>query len=179
MLILIDQDGVLANFEGRLTDIFHQRHPDVPRPTSSINFHTFENYPEQYRQELDDIPNEPDFFLSLPPIHGAVEAMHWLTRESDHQVRICTAHRRYLSNCAQGKMAWVDKHLGPEFIDLMVVTRDKTLVGGDILIDDCPTPKGSLLTPSWEHVLYDQPYNVGVEGKRRLNWTNYREVLGL
>ena len=63
-------------------------------------------------------------------------------------------------------------------IDRIILTRYKTLVVGDILIDDRPELTG-IKSPTWEHVLFDQPYNKAVTGKRRLNWQNYQKVLGI
>lgn len=34
--------------------------------------------------------------------------------------------------------AWIEKHLGYDFLDQIILTRDKTVVTGDILIDDKP-----------------------------------------
>ena len=31
---------------------------------------------------------------------------------------------------------WVEKHLGPQFVERIIVTRDKTVISGDLLIDD-------------------------------------------
>lgn len=41
--------------------------------------------------------------------------------------------------------AWVEKHFGPEFLEQIVLTRDKTVVSADLLIDDRPdiTGKGT------------------------------------
>lgn len=42
--------------------------------------------------------------------------------------------------------AWVEKHFGPEFLEQIVLTRDKTVVSADLLIDDRPdiTGKGAM-----------------------------------
>lgn len=42
--------------------------------------------------------------------------------------------------------AWVEKHFGPEFLEQIVLTRDKTVVSADLLIDDRPdiTGKGAV-----------------------------------
>lgn len=42
--------------------------------------------------------------------------------------------------------AWVEKHFGPEFLEQIVLTRDKTVVSADLLIDDRPdiTGKGGV-----------------------------------
>jgi hypothetical protein len=34
--------------------------------------------------------------------------------------------------------AWIEKHLGYDFLDQIILTRDKTVVTGDVLIDDKP-----------------------------------------
>ena len=31
---------------------------------------------------------------------------------------------------------WVEKHLGPQFVERIILTRDKTMISGDLLIDD-------------------------------------------
>lgn len=57
----------------------------------------------------------------------------------------------------------------------MIVTKDKTLVHGDLLIDDKPRVTGTR-SPAWQHVLYDQPYNRHVDAQR-MTWSTWREVL--
>ena len=59
----------------------------------------------------------------------------------------------------------------------MIVTRDKTVVAGDVLVDDKPSVDGVGI-PSWEHVVFDQPYNRGTEGRRLVSWRDWRRVLG-
>jgi len=48
---------------------------------------------------------------------------------------------------------------GPSWVDRIVLAKDKTLVRGDVLIDDKPEVTGSLC-PSWEHLVFEAPYNV-------------------
>ena len=73
-------------------------------------------------------------------------------------------------------------HLGKSWVDRIILTRDKTLVRGDILLDDAPQAKGSSLEPVWEHVYFDQPYNrPGVSdadpSRRRLvAWKDWRSL---
>ena len=93
-----------------------------------------------------------------------------------HQVFLCTSPLSEYQNCVLEKYEWVDEHLGPEWVDQIVLTRDKTIVYGDVLIDDRPQIDGAA-TPTWEHILYDQPYNRTETSKRRLTWANWRSVL--
>jgi 5'-nucleotidase len=75
------------------------------------------------------------------------------------------------------KYAWVEQHLGAEFVQRIVLTRDKTLVHGDVLIDDKPEI-GGLRKPDWRHLIYDQPWNRHVDGPR-LTWADWRERLAV
>ncbi len=38
---------------------------------------------------------------------------------------------------------WVQQHLGRGWVNRLVITKDKTIVTGDLLIDDRPKIKGS------------------------------------
>lgn len=40
--------------------------------------------------------------------------------------------------CVRVQYAWVEKHLGYDFLEQVILTRDKTLISGDVLIDDKP-----------------------------------------
>jgi len=179
MIILIDQDGVLANYEERMLDIFHEEHPEIPRiPHEELTeFNTHKAYSEEYWEEIENIALRPDFFRSLPPIDGAIEGVQELLRLGVG-VRICTAPKKIFKHCVGEKYEWIHRHFGQKMVNKITLTRDKTLVRGEILIDDKPEITGSR-KPEWEHVLFDQPYNRHIEDKRRLNWQNFREVLGL
>ncbi|WP_455003872.1 5' nucleotidase, NT5C type, partial [Cardiobacterium hominis] len=67
------------------------------------------------------------------------------------------------------KIAWVEEHLGFDWTARVMLTKDKTLVRGDILIDDKPEISGSL-SPVWQHWLYDAPYNRHINTPRRIRW---------
>ena len=49
--------------------------------------------------------------------------------------------------CVCVQYAWVEKHLGHEFLEQIILTRDKTLITGDILIDDKPDILGKEFMP--------------------------------
>ena len=83
-----------------------------------------------------------------------------------------------LEKCKPEKFAWVEEHLGSKWASRIIMTRDKTLVHGDVLIDDKPNIVG-VRAPTWKHILYDQPYNQHCADQERLTWSNYKEVLAL
>lgn len=53
-----------------------------------------------------------------------------------------------LMKCVCFQYAWIEKHLGPEFLEKIILTKDKTIVTGDILVDDKPDILGEY-EPAW------------------------------
>lgn len=177
-IILVDQDGVLADHQGALLGFLRVEHPEVPwLPIGELIHHDMDkNYPPEYADIIEEVVLRKGFYRNLAPIAGAKEALEHLL-SLGHDVRICTAPKRKYQNCVLEKLEWIEEHLGQKWVERTIITRDKTLVHGNILIDDKPVVSG-VQTPSWEHVYYDQPYN-RAHNKRRLTWANYQEVLGL
>jgi 5'(3')-deoxyribonucleotidase len=85
----------------------------------------------------------PGFFDSLPPIEGAVETLHKLSK--DHELVIITKPLEW-SCCTQEKFDWLTRHLvGIPYKLIMVDSMEtKGLVGADVIIDDDPRVLKSL-----------------------------------
>lgn len=176
--ILIDMDGVIADFDGEFLKRWRERHPEkffVPFDRRK-SFYVLDEYPPELHPLVMDILTEPGFFRTMMPIAGAQEALLHMDALGP-EIFLCTSPFSPYQNCVLEKFQWVENFLGTKWVDRIVLTKDKTLVRGDILIDDKPRIT-SLDTPSWEHILYDRPYNQGGD-KRRLTWVNWKDVLGL
>ncbi len=179
MIILVDQDDVLADFDAHFIARWRARYPGeffIPAGHRST-FYLSDEYPARLRAQVSGIYAEPGFFREIPPMAGGIAAVRQM-ESLGHTVRICTAPIDAYEHCVAEKFAWVERHFGREFIKRIILTTDKTFVRGDLLIDDRPQINGAL-PPLWEHVVFDRPYNRHVNGKRRLDWGNWREVLGL
>lgn len=79
------------------------------------------------------------FFRGLAPITGAVEAMAIL-KEWGHDVWILTRPSTVNRLCYTEKADWVYQHLGQEWVNKLILCPDKSLLKGDILIDDTLWP---------------------------------------
>jgi len=90
--------------------------------------------------------------------------------KAGHDVRIVTSPWVSNPTCASDKLNWVVKHYGSHWGPRVIITADKTLVRGDILIDDKPEIHGAA-EPEWEHVIFDQPYNRDIDKKRITDWS--------
>ncbi|MBU2561544.1 MAG: 5'-3'-deoxyribonucleotidase [Nanoarchaeota archaeon] len=177
-IVLFDQDDVLADFQGELLCRWMALHPDKPyvKLDELVMFRPEEQYPPEYRPLVRDIFHAPGFFRDLPPVPGGLDALLEISARG-HDVFICTAPLVDYENCVKEKYEWIDHHLGREWTSKIILTKDKTLVHGDHLIDDNPDIRGAA-TPSWEHIIYDMPYNRHINHKRRLSWdSDWRSVL--
>ncbi len=179
MKILVDMDGVLANFESGFLKLWREKHADKPfiPLEQRTTFYVEDQYPVDLKDLVFETFSSANFFRSLEPIDGGIKAMNEL-QQMGHEVFICTSPLVSYQNCVLEKYEWVDAYLGKEWVDTIILTRDKTMVKGDILIDDRPSIEGCDI-PSWEHILYDQPYNRTENNKRRLDWNNWKSVLNV
>ncbi|MBI4855070.1 MAG: 5'-3'-deoxyribonucleotidase [Acidobacteria bacterium] len=177
MLILIDQDGPLADFEQGFLNIWQKLFPQetfIPLEERKT-FYMRQQYPTHLIEKVDSVYSAPGFFRNLEPTKGAIEAIKSLTAQG-HDIRICTSPLSHYENCVLEKFEWVEKYFGRDFTKRIILTKDKTMVRGDLLIDDKPEVKG-VFTPTWEHILFDYPYNKHVAEKRRLNWDNWQKII--
>jgi 5'-nucleotidase len=176
--VLIDMDGVLADWEGSFLDRWRAGDPDgyhVPL-AARRTFRVVDQYPEPLRERVRAVYLAPGFYRDLPPIAGALDAVRAM-RAAGHDVWICSSPLAEFRDCVLEKYEWVDTHLGPAWTTTLILTRDKTLVRGDVLIDDNPEVRGRV-TPEWRHVVFDQPYNRAADARFRLgSWRSWREVL--
>ncbi|XP_070938516.1 5'(3')-deoxyribonucleotidase, mitochondrial isoform X3 [Macaca nemestrina] len=172
--VLVDMDGVLADFEGGFLRKFRARFPDQPfiALEDRRGFWVSEQY-GRLRPGLSEkaisIWESKNFFFELEPLPGAVEAVKEMANLQNTDVFICTSPIKMFKYCPYEKRwglamlpklvlslwtqaillpqppkvlrlqyAWVEKHFGPDFLEQIVLTRDKTVVSADLLIDDRP-----------------------------------------
>ncbi|XP_077899161.1 5'(3')-deoxyribonucleotidase, mitochondrial isoform X2 [Ictidomys tridecemlineatus] len=117
-----------------------------------------------------------NFFFELEPLPGAVQAVKQMASLQNTDVFICTSPIKMFKYCPYEKYAWVEKHFGPDFLEQIVLTRDKTVVSADILIDDRPDITGAEPHPTWEHVLFTSCHNQHLQlqppHRRLLSWAD-------
>lgn len=170
-------DGVIADFDSEFLRRWRERYPDkfyVPL-AERTTFYVKEQYPDELKPLASEIIWEPGFFRDMMPVDGGREALFEMNKMG-FEVFICTSPLSTYKNCVLEKFEWVDKVLGSQWVDRLLLTKDKTLIKADYLIDDKPNITGVEDMPSWEHIVYDCPYNRGVN-KRRITWENWKDVL--
>ncbi len=175
--VLIDMDGVIADQHQGFSDVLRDRAPEVLATWDGRDVHyDFElHFPAEHQAFVRALREEEGFFQTLPLIDGAKEAIAAM-QELGYHVVICTAPIWKYHYCIPEKLAWVEHYFGHELAANMIITRDKTLIQGDFLIDD-KTDIAGAKTPTWEHLLFERPYNTSCTEKRLLNWVNWKTVI--
>ena len=179
MIILIDLDGVVADFDRGVIEKIKKDYPEIkiiePRNKMILNF--YKERDNKTYKIIEKIINSKGFIKNLKPIDGSKEALKYLL-DKGYDVFICSSPLSKNKHSFSEKFVWILENLGEEWRKRLIITKDKTLIKGDILIDDKPDIKG-LLTPHWEHVIFDQQHNKEIIDKKRINWDNFKDVLKL
>ena len=77
MIILVDMDDVLADFEGEFLTRWKAQYPDKPYIAlkDRKGFNLDKQYPEELRELVKSVYNAPGFCKSLKPIPGSLESI--------------------------------------------------------------------------------------------------------
>lgn len=186
-LILVDMDGVIADFERGFLNNWIKQNPDKPYiPLEKrTTFYVRKQYIYEFKDRIDNVCDcvetiylSSGFYRFLPPIPGSLKALSEM-KDMGYEVFICTSPKSGNEHCIKEKYEWIEQHLDKDWLRRVVVTKDKTIIKADCLIDDKPGIKGVIKNPSWEHIIYDQPYNREITSTRRLTWRTWESVLGL
>src|SRR4051812_25847781 len=113
LLILVDIDGVLADFSGGWIKDWNRKHPDRPvdPKTELQNFYIEESFKGLGKEEeLVEIFTRKGFYYDLDPIKGAVEGFHNMAAQRGIELFICTAPMDTPSYTE--KADWVEHYLG-------------------------------------------------------------------
>ena len=175
-IALVDADNVLYHWEKRFIAEVLEKDPAYPIIPLG----------ERTEMEMrDDKGLEPELFISVktrPGFYYDLEPMEYAQEGLDEMedagidVFICTAPSLSNPTCASDKYAAIARDFGKNRADRTIITKDKTAVRGDILIDDKPTITG-LMIPEWEHIVFDRSYNRHVDNRRLSEWRNWKTDL--
>jgi len=162
--ILIDMDGVLCDWEPHFLHHYRKRWPErefIPLEKRR-SFLVRHDYKEQLGiTNPNEVYEEPGWFLSLKPVTNAVEMFRYLKSREDLEVFVCSSPITNYKHCVTEKYQWVEQHLGREALSCLMLTKDKTIVNADLLIDDKPTITGKD-DPRWFHALFTAAHNTWV-----------------
>jgi len=112
MILYVDMDDVLCAFS--------------KTKNMALEIDPNQEYPHSVR----------GFYENLEPLEGAIDALNALRNRAEYEVYILTAPSVFNPLSYTEKRNWVEKHIGFEMLNRLIISPDKSLLRGDILIDD-------------------------------------------
>lgn len=160
MRLLLDQDGPLAGFDEKCFDIF-KHEMKLELEIERLEHSTFRYFTDhitnpEHKRSARDILEAQGWFRELPVVPGSQEGVDALL-SAGVDIWICTKPMKENLTCRDEKFAWIQEHF-PMLANKIVMTPDKSLVKGDILLDDAFDPAWCELA-DWNGVVYSAPYN--------------------
>lgn len=166
-IVLVDVDGVCADFIAPILEVVNAQRIEVVNGAGLVLVERehvtswgLEHIPG-FTPELYDLMNSRGFARSLHVIDGAQEAIAHI-RERGHRVVFCTTPNRDSPTWAYERAEWLAEHFGADYRDI-VQCHDKSLVVGDVLVDDKPDNLRHV-----HDVLFTQPWNRDHTHERRM-----------
>lgn len=132
--ILIDMDGVLCDYQTKFVE-WRFKYPEIKFPQADIRF-----------------------WQELEPMLGAIDAVRSIMKY--HEVYFATAPSYLNAMCYTGKRMWIETYFGLEACKNLILCHDKSMLKGDVLIDDNLYTNGQdqfegavILHDNWEQTL--------------------------
>jgi 5'-nucleotidase len=178
-ILLIDLDGTVYDWFSAVKARFENSNTGLklaPLHEWVDYDHVYEQYPE-WEEQLHAAMSAKGLYSELKPIPGAIEALKDIEENCGDFIEpfLCSCPEVKYDDmlCHSEKAQAVERDLGRFWTERLILTRDKTLIRGSILIDDKPRITG-VLPPVWEHLVYKQPWNAE-HGDFRFEWSEWAE----
>lgn len=177
--ILLDCDGVLADFAGHVHAVVSKAYPDALPPDrwTCWNFLRDHYTPEQ-RDLAGARLKSPEFWRDIPVVPGAQRAVQEFQR-AGHDVHVVTSPWRGCREWADVRTEWVVRNMDVP-ITRVHVSADKSIYLGRVFIDDKPDHVSAWRAACEEYrhihdvhgLLFDRPYNKHAVLPRVHGWTD-------
>lgn len=157
-VVLVDMDGPLAAFDAHFHELCTTQGWAM-HSTLDTQCHRFatdcivdREHARLARQHVDSTA----WFRDLPVVPGAVEGLDAIAELAD--VWICTKPLEANATCRDDKAAWLADHFGERWVRRLILAPDKSMVRGNVLLDDAPKPEW-FDAASWRPVIFPMPWN--------------------
>jgi 5'(3')-deoxyribonucleotidase len=156
--ILLDVDGVLADFTGMVRRIVASIGATMPDPVTEWGF--IKALPRDVRYAVEDALEGDGPWTDMEPIPGALDAVKAF-RSAGHRVVFVTSPWASCTDWAYVRTGWLRRNMGAGMQDV-VITSAKELVRGDVFVDDKPENVGAWgQVNAYNAFIWDAPYNQG------------------
>lgn len=173
LIFLIDQDGPLADFDRYFFDRCNENGwtMECDYASQTARFATDHIPDEEERALARAMVDTAGWFSELPVTEGAIDGLNKLAEVPNSEIWICTKPLEINPTCRDDKAAWLQKHFGDHWVDHLILSPDKSLVQGHLLLDDAPKLEWTKRA-TWVPVVFPMNWNgQGSEWEGLLTWT--------
>lgn len=159
MRLLLDMDGPLAAFDKACFEVCQREGVEMDIEAleqQTARFFTEHMPTEEDKEWLRFLIDEPGWFEDLEVTEGASDGVNQLV-EAGVDIWVCTKPLESNPTCRDGKAAWLRKHF-PDLEHKLILAPDKSLVRGDVLLDDAPV-HSQIEVAEWDAVVFSLPFN--------------------
>jgi len=153
-IALFDLDGTLCDYDASMRESMEKLRSPIEPPYDGV---PRDDAPQYLRARADMIRASQDWWANLPQFELGFKIWDLTKDIGFHRVILTQGPRRNPASWS-GKKIWIDRNLGQN--EDVIITRDKSLVYGKILVDDWPEyilkwlvwrPRGLVIMPAHEH----------------------------
>ena len=177
--VLLDVDGVLADFIGEFLRVVH-RETGVKVAHNDITTHEVVDSLPLGKTQADHvwhIFSMRNTAATMKPYPGAVEGAKKLMKVAD--VYFVTSPVKTSPRWCYDRTSWLSKHFGEAQARRVAYTSEKHIVQGDFLVDDrADNLEGwAKESPTRTPILWGQPWNKKSKLKRLSDWGTLLQVV--
>lgn len=160
MTILVDMDNVLENMGEAWVERINARYGTDVKYDNISDWDIAKFFPTLTREMVFSPLSESDFWENnVKPIDGAVETLKRLIGEgNDVYVVTASGFQTLYDKVTLCLFRWFPFLT----VDNIVITQNKQIISGDVLIDDAPH---NLIGGNYKGILFDAPHNRSFDEK--------------
>lgn len=177
----VDLDGVCGDYTAALRDVVAERTGADPASLPlerSWDFREWGLSGAQFEQLHQAAVLEHRIFRTMPAMPGVAETL-WRLSDAGVWIRIIT-HRLYVNwghaTAVADTVDWLDA-TGIPYRDLCFLGA-KPQVEADCYVEDAPHNVVALRATGAHVIVYEQPYNLDVDGPRATDWSEVEDLVG-
>lgn len=177
MRLVIDQDQVICDWVKRILEWYNEDKGTSFTKEDIKTWNMSDNLGPHSVDFLRSCMRYPELYRDLEPIEGAVYGMKKL-HDDGHDVIIATAVPKCAGIAYHGKLEWIRRNMPWFNLNNFVAIQRKDLLSGDLILDD-----GEHNIKAWREkgrktVVFDAPWNQGVESTYRVkHWNEFLEIV--
>lgn len=178
MRILLDQDEVLAKWNARILEWFNQDEGTAWREEDIVDAWEMEKtLGPTAKHFIRSCMRWPEFYTNLDPVEGAIDGVKKLM-DDGHDVIIVSSVPKQAGIAYHGKLQWLREKMPFFPLDNFIAAKRKTLVIGDVLLDDGPHNIEDFVKAGRDVVIMDRPHNRKIKGPHRIrHWNEFLEYI--